>query len=243
MQTIINFSSKKTFSIKVLFLSIFFLTKNLPIFSQVAGIVDGSFAGIWVQSKKDTFLIKSEKQPNEGTSFQLLPDGTMKFKMQNSFHTGTWWSMNPDHFSMELTDTIGKIQYIWRFIYLDEVKNRIILVDYEEEKDYTANFVGIWKEVKEVNSEKIRWVKVDKLNPNEAGLIVSKYGEVLRQLIIKDKKKTKIETCSADILSTKENYFDFQYFSIEMNINLAEGFELSKDKIIPTLSRTRMDKF
>ncbi len=227
---------------KVLLISIVLLIGCLPVFSQTDGIVDTSFVGIWSQNGQDSFLIKTEKPPKSGTNFQLLKDGTLKFNSDGNLMLGTWWSMNPGFFSIQMTDSIEKTDFIWRFMYTDETKMKIIAFDYEVIKDYTSNFIGIWREEESENPEAARWVKTEKLKDDEPGIIVNEDRTVTRQLAVKKKKKTKIEHCHTFVLSTKEDYFDFQYFSKEMGVILIEGFELNLNKKPATLSRTRMDK-
>ena len=227
---------------KILITSLVLLIGCMPVFSQNNNIVDTTFVGIWSQMGQDTFLTRTEKPPTAGTSFQLLKDGALRFNANGHLLSGTWWSLNPDNFSMQISDAAHKTDYIWRFIYADETKMKIILVDYEEIKDYSGNFVGIWREVASENPEATRWVKTDKLKADEPGIIVDENGSVTRQLAVQKKKKTKIEICHPAILSTREDYFDFQYFSEEMNVIFIEGFELNLDKNNAILVRTRMNK-
>lgn len=117
---------------------------------------------------------------------------------------------------------------------------KTIVVGFEEIKDYTDNFIGIWREEASEDPEATRWVKAEKLEPREPGIIVYADGTVTRQLLVKKKKKTKIEVCRTFMLSTREDYFDIQYFSEEMDVILIEGFNLSQKPVL--LWRTRMEK-
>lgn len=227
---------------KSLITSLVLLIGCMPAFSQNNNIVDTSFVGIWSQMGQDTFLTRTEKPPTSGTSFQLQKNGALKFYANGHLFSGTWWSMNPDHFSIQITDSIHKIDYIWRFVYTDESRMKIIAVDYEEIKDYSGNFVGNWREVTSENPEATRWVKADHLKPDEPGIIVHENGTVTRQLTVGKKKKMTIVNCQTTVLSAKENYFDFQYFSEDAGAVFIEGFELDPEKKDAMLVRTRMEK-
>lgn len=225
---------------KTLFISTVILLGCLPVFSQNNNIVDTSFVGIWSRNGQDTFYSKTTTLSKAGLSFQLFNDGTLTLHNDGDLFYGSWWSMNPGFFSMQLTDSVKKADYIWRIIYADETKMKTIVVGFEEIKDYTDNFIGIWREETSEDPEATRWVKAEKLEPSEPGIIVYADGAVSRQLLVKTKKKTKIEVCRTFMLSTREDYFDIQYFSEEMDVILIEGFNLSQKPVL--LRRTRMEK-
>lgn len=215
-------------------------------------LTDTTFTGNWVMASKanddyPTFKrVSGIGKSTEGC--QLSRDGKIiRTKTDSEKHQmqcpGTWWSMNPNHFSLEYFDSAMHKMVIERFVYPDpDNKNFIQLVDTESRlRMEDTDFPGFWKTPENDRGETMLFSACDTLEEQISCFYLSTDGRIIRKIPSKPGAEKFIDVPGM-WWCNDNTYFDIQYYNPDRDLIIIEGFRMVESGGKKRLQRTRYEE-